>query len=56
MLVNYKMSIISDNEYSQYKSILSGCNNVIDAHYFSDLYIAGNPNMKNLNYALYGPK
>jgi hypothetical protein len=41
------MSIISDNEYCQYKSILSGCNNVIDAHYFSELYISGNQNMKN---------
>lgn len=41
------MSIISEDEYNQYKSILAGCNNVIDSHYFSELYISGNPNMKN---------
>ena len=46
------MSIISDEEYNQFKSILSGCKNIVDSFHFAELYLQKNPNMRNISTSL----
>ena len=49
------MSIISDEEYNQFKNILSGCKNIVDSFHFTELYLQKNPNMRIIaNSLIYG--
>ena len=49
------MSIITDEEYNQFKNILSGCKNIIDSFHFSELFLNKHPNMRYIsNSLIYG--
>ena len=51
------MNIIDENKYKELCYILSGCRNILDAHYFVELYTNKNADMKNLAYSIiYGKK
>ena len=49
------MSIITDEEYNQFKNILSGCKNIIDSFHFSELFLNKHSNMRYIsNSLIYG--
>lgn len=36
------------NKYNEFNAILSGCKTIIDAHYFGEIYIKNNPEMRGI--------
>jgi hypothetical protein len=50
------MNIYDKNKYNEFNTILSGCNTILDAHYFAEIYVKYNPEMRTLVHSMINGK